>query len=67
MADDGGMAKAGNGQTNGGHSNGTGSGQNGEAEVAIAELFDDYLTGFNDYDAERICDCFALPATIWPR
>lgn len=60
MADDGGMAGADNGQTNG-----IGSGPNGDAEVAIAELFDDYQTGFNDYDAERICDCFALPTIIW--
>jgi ketosteroid isomerase-like protein len=36
-----------------------------EAEVAISRLFEDYLTGFNDFDAERICDCFALPVTIW--
>ncbi|MEP0233939.1 DUF4440 domain-containing protein [Roseibium sp.] len=36
-----------------------------EAEEAIAQLFEDYLTGFNDFDAERICDCFALPTTIW--
>jgi ketosteroid isomerase-like protein len=38
---------------------------NGEAEEAIAQLFDDYQAGFNDYDADRICDCFALPAIIW--
>ncbi|WP_193568064.1 DUF4440 domain-containing protein [Labrenzia sp. CE80] len=36
-----------------------------EAEEAISQLFEDYLTGFNDFDAERICDCFALPTTIW--
>ncbi|TYC52859.1 DUF4440 domain-containing protein [Rhodobacterales bacterium] len=60
MADDSGMANAGDNQTNG-----AGSGPNGEAEETIAELFDDYLAGFNDFDAERICDCFALPTTIW--
>jgi ketosteroid isomerase-like protein len=56
-----------------GETSGTGSGQaNGadadsgdEAETAIAQLFDDYQAGFNDYDADRICDCFALPAVIW--
>lgn len=36
-----------------------------EAEETIAQLFDDYLVGFNDFDADRILDCFALPATIW--
>lgn len=35
-----------------------------EAE-AVARLFDDYQTGFNDFDPERIADCFALPVTIW--
>ena len=34
-------------------------------EEAIAQLFEDYLTGFNDFDPDRICDCFAMPATIW--
>ena len=60
MADDGGFAGAGNGQTNG-----AGAGANGEAEEAIAQLFDDYQAGFNDYDIDRICDCFALPTIIW--
>ncbi|MEJ8473338.1 DUF4440 domain-containing protein [Roseibium algae] len=36
-----------------------------DAEEAIAQLFEDYLAGFNDFDADRICDCFALPTTIW--
>lgn len=36
-----------------------------EEAAAIARLFDDYLAGFNDFDAERIADCFALPAIIW--
>lgn len=36
-----------------------------EAAGAIAQLFDDYQTGFNDFDAGRISDCFALPAVIW--
>ncbi|SHL53839.1 protein of unknown function [Roseibium suaedae] len=36
-----------------------------ESEEAIAALFEDYLAGFNDFDPEQICDCFALPATIW--
>ncbi|KZM51688.1 hypothetical protein OA90_02795 [Labrenzia sp. OB1] len=31
----------------------------------MAQLFDDYQAGFNDYDIDRICDCFALPAIIW--
>ncbi len=35
------------------------------AEEEIAQLFEDYLAGFNDFDADRICDCFAMPATIW--
>ncbi len=60
MADDGGFASAGSGPDNG-----AGSRAHGEAEEAIADLFDDYQAGFNDYDVERICDCFALPAIIW--
>jgi len=60
MADDGGIEKTGDG-----HTNGAGSGTNGDAEEAIAQLFDDYQAGFNDYDIDRICDCFALPAIIW--
>ena len=36
-----------------------------ELEAAIAELFEDYLAGFNDADAEALIDCFSLPATIW--
>ncbi|MBO6509970.1 MAG: nuclear transport factor 2 family protein [Roseibium sp.] len=60
MADDGGYSGAGGGQTNGND-----AGETGDAEEAIAQLFDDYLAGFNDYDADRICDCFALPAIIW--
>ena len=34
-------------------------------EDGIAGLFDDYLTGFNDSDADALIDCFHLPATIW--
>ncbi len=60
MADDGGFAGAGNDPTNE-----AGAVANGDAEVAIAELFDDYQSGFNDYDVDRICDCFAMPAIIW--
>lgn len=60
MADNGGFENTGNG-----HTNGSGTGANGEAEEAIAQLFDDYQAGFNDYDVDRICDCFALPAVIW--
>ncbi|MBN9669348.1 nuclear transport factor 2 family protein [Roseibium aggregatum] len=60
MSDNGEFANAGNGQTNG-----AGSGPNGDAEEAIAALFDDYQAGFNDYDVDRICDCFAMPAIIW--
>ena len=60
MADDGGYEKTGNGPANGSDPGGT-----GEAEEAIAQLFDDYQAGFNDYDMDRICDCFALPAVIW--
>ncbi|MEP3429292.1 MAG: DUF4440 domain-containing protein [Roseibium sp.] len=45
--------------------NGDGASSNGDAEVVIAQLFDDYQAGFNDYDADRVCDCFALPAVIW--
>jgi ketosteroid isomerase-like protein len=60
MADNGDFQQAGNGR-----SNTAGQGDNSEAEEAIAQLFDDYQAGFNDYDMERICDCFALPAIIW--
>jgi ketosteroid isomerase-like protein len=60
MADDGDISGTGSGQANGAN---TDSGD--EAETAIAQLFDDYQAGFNDYDADRICDCFALPAVIW--
>ncbi len=60
MADDGGIARTGNGRENG-----AGAGPNGDAEEAIAQLFDDYQSGFDDYDIEQICDCFALPAVIW--
>lgn len=35
------------------------------ADQGIAQLFEDYQAGFNDYDIDRICDCFALPAVIW--
>lgn len=60
MVDDGDVERSGNGQTNG-----SGPGGTGDAEEAIAQLFDDYQAGFNDYDIDRICDCFALPAVIW--
>jgi ketosteroid isomerase-like protein len=60
MADDGEFRRAGNGSANG---NGGSAGDG--AEEAIAQLFDDYQSGFNDYDIDRICDCFALPAIIW--
>ncbi len=36
-----------------------------DASGAIAELFDDYLAGFNDFDAGQIADCFSQPAVIW--
>jgi len=58
MADNGEIEGAGNGAADGAHAN-------GDAEEAIAQLFDDYQAGFNDYDIDRICDCFALPAIIW--
>ncbi|WP_346908919.1 DUF4440 domain-containing protein [uncultured Roseibium sp.] len=50
---------------NGRGTNGSGTDPGGEAIEAIAQLFDDYQTGFNDFEAERIADCFALPAIIW--
>ncbi len=34
-------------------------------DEAIASLFDEYAAGFNDFDADALADCFALPATIW--
>ncbi|MCY1708208.1 nuclear transport factor 2 family protein [Pannonibacter sp. SL95] len=34
-------------------------------EAGIAGLFEDYLAGFNDADADALIDCFCLPATIW--
>ncbi|MCV0424279.1 MAG: DUF4440 domain-containing protein [Roseibium sp.] len=48
-----------------GQDNDARTGSNDDAEEAIAQLFDDYQAGFNDYDVDRICDCFAMPATIW--
>lgn len=60
MSDDNGRALTGNG-----HSNGSGADLGGGAEELIAELFDDYQAGFNDYEADRISDCFALPVIIW--
>ncbi|GAB4576804.1 MAG: hypothetical protein Tsb0019_02240 [Roseibium sp.] len=60
MADDGEFRRAGNGSANG-----AGGTAGGDAEEAIAQLFDDYQAGFNDYDIDRICDCFSLPAIIW--
>ncbi|EFO34279.1 hypothetical protein TRICHSKD4_0057 [Roseibium sp. TrichSKD4] len=48
-----------------GHANGGGAEDELAAETAIAQLFDDYKAGFDDYEADRICDCFALPVTIW--
>ncbi len=36
-----------------------------EAEAAIAELFETYRAGFDDYDADAIAACFAYPAVIW--
>lgn len=36
-----------------------------EAEAAIAELFEAYSAGFDDYDGEAVADCFAFPAVIW--
>lgn len=35
------------------------------AEAAIAQLFDEYQAGFDNFEGDRICDCFALPVTIW--
>lgn len=34
-------------------------------EEAILDLFEDYQAGFNDFDADQISDCFALPVIIW--
>ncbi|GAA0777810.1 nuclear transport factor 2 family protein [Roseibium denhamense] len=48
-----------------GSANGSGGPEGQDAEEAIAQLFDDYQTGFNDFDIDRICDCFALPVIIW--
>ncbi|GGB48714.1 hypothetical protein GCM10011316_21040 [Roseibium aquae] len=60
MSEDNDHSSAQNGSANGaGPDNGTG------AEEAIAALFDDYKTGFDDYEADRICDCFTLPVVIW--
>lgn len=53
------------GKADGSPGDGTDAEPNGSAEQAIAQLFDDYQAGFNDYDIERICDCFALPTIIW--
>ncbi|WP_246270783.1 DUF4440 domain-containing protein [Hongsoonwoonella zoysiae] len=36
-----------------------------EAQAAIAELFEAYRAGFDDYDAHAIADCFAFPVVIW--
>jgi len=60
MTDDNGHPSAQNG-----HANGAGSDNEDGAEEAIAALFDDYKGGFDDYDADRICDCFTLPVVIW--
>ncbi|MTI43028.1 uncharacterized protein DUF4440 [Roseibium hamelinense] len=48
-----------------GHANGSGPDNGSAAEETISQLFEDYQAGFNDFDADRICDCFTLPATIW--
>jgi len=50
---------------NGRGANGSGVDPEAEAAEAIAQLFDDYQAGFNDFEADRIADCFALPAVIW--
>ncbi|MAB00504.1 MAG: hypothetical protein CMN86_19725 [Stappia sp.] len=34
-------------------------------EDAVLQLFDDYRTAFDDFDAEAIADCFSYPAVIW--
>ncbi|MTI00224.1 DUF4440 domain-containing protein [Roseibium sp. RKSG952] len=60
MADDTNSEYSGNG-----HANGPGAELGSQAEEALAQLFEDYQSGFNDFDADRICDCFAMPATIW--
>lgn len=36
-----------------------------DVDEQLLALFEDYQAGFNDFDAEQILDCFALPVTIW--
>lgn len=31
----------------------------------ITDLFEDYRSAYDDYDAESLADCFAYPCTIW--
>lgn len=36
-----------------------------ETAAPLADLFDDYASAYDDYDAEALADCFAYPCTIW--
>ncbi|WP_436642341.1 hypothetical protein [Microbaculum sp. FT89] len=36
-----------------------------QEEDQITGLFEAYASGFDDFDAEAIADCFAYPCTIW--
>ncbi|MCB8840573.1 hypothetical protein [Aurantimonas sp. VKM B-3413] len=44
---------------------GTAGGFEPVLDAALAAVFTDYAEGFDDFDAARILDCFAFPATIW--
>ncbi|TFF17669.1 hypothetical protein E3C22_23720 [Jiella endophytica] len=33
--------------------------------LAIERLFQSYVEGFDDFDVDRVLDCFAYPVTIW--
>ncbi|MEX6506123.1 hypothetical protein [Jiella sp. M17.18] len=34
-------------------------------DPAVDAVFRSYAEGFDDFDTDRIVDCFAFPATIW--
>ncbi len=34
-------------------------------EDQITGLFEAYASGFDDFDADSVADCFAYPCTIW--
>ncbi|WP_083592915.1 nuclear transport factor 2 family protein [Aurantimonas sp. 22II-16-19i] len=33
--------------------------------LAVERLFQRYVEGFDDFDTEKVLDCFAYPVTIW--